>query len=443
MITTAEVDVRDLLLDSQTFGPDNIAQLEMVIASPQVREVSQHLQELIARAESGGNTRDRIAAGVTSYLLAQHSRALQLLSEVSGDGLAAFYRGRILIALERYTEAASAFDEAAKDGYDPVDAALQKAAAVRLSGDVDGAEQQLRSVSRQAVTRAEYSYQMGCILADRGDTLGAVEYFERTLDMDPHHTGALFRMAVLNDTVGNDNDAIQLYEQSLSKPPFHLAALINLGLLYEDHERYNAAAFCFRRVLESRPDHERARLYMKDIEASDDMFYDEEADRRRDELNVVLSIPITDFELSARSRNSLTEADIHTLGDLAMISEEQLLGRRNFGETSLREVREIMASKGLQIGQFAGKETAESTSYAIETPANLSPEERAVMEAPVNDLQLSVRCRKCLNRLGVATVGQLLVKTPDELLSIRNFGVTSLNELRAALAERGLSLRND
>jgi DNA-directed RNA polymerase subunit alpha len=46
-------------------------------------------------------------------------------------------------------------------------------------------------------------------------------------------------------------------------------------------------------------------------------------------------------------------------------------------------------------------------------------------------------------RLGITTVGELVTRTPDELLSAKNFGVTSLNEIRAKLSELGVKLRND
>ena len=46
-------------------------------------------------------------------------------------------------------------------------------------------------------------------------------------------------------------------------------------------------------------------------------------------------------------------------------------------------------------------------------------------------------------RLDLNTVGELIQKTSDELLSSRNFGVTSLNEIRAKLGEMNLKLRND
>jgi DNA-directed RNA polymerase subunit alpha len=45
--------------------------------------------------------------------------------------------------------------------------------------------------------------------------------------------------------------------------------------------------------------------------------------------------------------------------------------------------------------------------------------------------------------LGIATLGDVVSRTPDELLSVRNFGVTSLNEIRLKLTDFDLRLRND
>jgi DNA-directed RNA polymerase subunit alpha len=56
---------------------------------------------------------------------------------------------------------------------------------------------------------------------------------------------------------------------------------------------------------------------------------------------------------------------------------------------------------------------------------------------------LSVRARKCMVRLGISTVGELLRRTGDELLECKNFGVTSLNEVREKLAVHSLKLRGD
>src|SRR5690606_15931198 len=54
---------------------------------------------------------------------------------------------------------------------------------------------------------------------------------------------------------------------------------------------------------------------------------------------------------------------------------------------------------------------------------------------PVEDLQLSVRAYNCLKRSGLMTVGQVLERTEDELLSLRNFGRKSYDELRDKLIE--------
>jgi len=439
--TANMVDVRALLEDPSSFGTAEIQQIAAALASGQIGEVRQCLAVLEARAASDDSSKTALLAlGVVSGLVGRHETANRYLSQVSGDGIAELYRASALLALDRYDEAADAFENAAKLGDDPVHCTLCRAGAIRLTGQIDAAEQLLRQTAREGATRAEYSYQMGCILADRGDTFGAIEYFERAVDMDPHHTGALFRLAAVTDLLGDEPAAVKLYEQALSKPPFHLGALLNLGLLYEDGEDYSAAAFCFRRILSVDPNHERAGLYLKDIEAAGDMYYDEEADRRERELRQVMATPITDFELSARSRNCLERAGIGTLGDLTKTTEQDLLAGKNFGETSLDEIRAILETRGLRIGQDVEQPVQSTRAFEFDT---LSPQERAVIDSPVTDLNLSVRARKCLSRLGITTIGELLSRSADELMAVRNFGVTSLNEIRAALTERDLQLRND
>ncbi len=63
------------------------------------------------------------------------------------------------------------------------------------------------------------------------------------------------------------------------------------------------------------------------------------------------------------------------------------------------------------------------------------------MDIPIEDLDLSERPRNCLKRAQVDTIGQLLEKTEDDLLTITNFGQKSLDEVIEKLDERGLSLR--
>jgi DNA-directed RNA polymerase subunit alpha len=155
----------------------------------------------------------------------------------------------------------------------------------------------------------------------------------------------------------------------------------------------------------------------------------------------VLSVPVTDFELSVRSRNCLQKMGVMTLGDLARTTETDLLNSKNFGETSLVEIREMMDAKGLGLGMFAKEATA--LPEPVYEPEVVTPDEQALLDRPIADLQLSVRARKCMVRLGITTVAELVRRTGDDLLECKNFGVTSLNEVREKLTIKGLKLRGD
>lgn len=436
------VDVREILRGDKAFGASDAESLLRAIAGPQLAEARLEIQSLGAEVAAASNPSPAqlVRAGVSAYLLGQHQHAHEWLSRVSGDPVACYYHALTLSAMERHDEAEQKFAEAGKQGFDAVECTLRRAGEVRAQGRLEDAEATLRSVVSEGAGRAEYSYQMGCILSDRGDTYGAVEYFERAADMDPRHSRALFRLAAENAVRGNDDEAIRLYERSLSKPPYYLGALLNLGLLYEDQQNYSAAAYCFRRILDVEPTHARAHLYLRDIEAASSMFYDEDSARNQARLEQLLNRPITDFELSVRSRNCLQGMNINTLGDMTRVTEQELLEGKNFGETSLKEVRELMAAHGLTIGQNLSQLQRLEPVFM---PASLSPQEQAVLSKPISELNLSVRARKCMARLGLTTVGELVQRSADDLLASRNFGVTSLNEVRAKLTEINLKLRND
>ncbi|MDQ7820855.1 MAG: DNA-directed RNA polymerase subunit alpha [Armatimonadota bacterium] len=60
---------------------------------------------------------------------------------------------------------------------------------------------------------------------------------------------------------------------------------------------------------------------------------------------------------------------------------------------------------------------------------------------PIEELDLSVRPYNCLKRAGINTVGDLIQRTEEEIVSVKNFGRKSLDEVREKLAALGLSLR--
>jgi DNA-directed RNA polymerase subunit alpha len=100
----------------------------------------------------------------------------------------------------------------------------------------------------------------------------------------------------------------------------------------------------------------------------------------------------------------------------------------------------MLSSKGLELGQFSSEKSTPEPTF---DPASMSPDEQALLDRPIGDLNLSVRARKCMARLTMNTIGDLLRKTGDDLLECKNFGVTSLNEVREKLAELGLKLRGE
>ena len=82
-----------------------------------------------------------------------------------------------------------------------------------------------------------------------------------------------------------------------------------------------------------------------------------------------------------------------------------------------------------------------------QTPAqcptpSLSLTNAEASETLVVALELSVRCRRGLQRMNIRTLGELASQTESDLLKIKNFGMTSLNEIKQQLAKYNLSLRS-
>jgi DNA-directed RNA polymerase subunit alpha len=69
-----------------------------------------------------------------------------------------------------------------------------------------------------------------------------------------------------------------------------------------------------------------------------------------EELNKKLSMSISELDLSVRASNCLETAYIATVGDLVSKTEEQLLDIKNFGKTTLKEVKKKLAQLNLTIG---------------------------------------------------------------------------------------------
>jgi DNA-directed RNA polymerase subunit alpha len=441
MSLASEIDLRDLLLSNSSFGPNEIKFIATRISNdysqfPTLRDVTRQLENQVDRTPAAN-----VRLGVCQYLLGHYTDAIRTLENSDGGALAYFYQGKAHFSLNSIDRAIQCFESAKTAGYDKDFCSLAVAECKRHQKNLHGAMTILDNMFGPIEQTAEYLYQRGATIAAIGDNPDEViRLYERAVDADGTHPGALFGLGLENDRRGNDDKAIELYQRAAAVFPTNVGALLNLGLLYEDHDQNERAARCYDRILESYPDHERARLYRNDAVSSLDGPYNPDKIREQQQIASVMGISISQFELSVRSRNCLTKMGIKSLGDLTKVTEMELLSSKNFGETSLIEIREMMSNKGLLIGQFAHEKETELEPLDIST---MSPVEQAFLERPMSDLNLSVRARKCMARLGLTTIGELIRKTGDDLLECKNFGVTSLNEIREKLAQVGLKLRGD
>ncbi len=276
-------------------------------------------------------------------------------------------------------------------------------------------------------------------LINAGEKIGAIAELRSAITADPQSTEAMFRLAYLLDLVGEEDEALALYERVCDTSPAPINGLINLAVLYEDRGDYVRAERCLRQVLETNPNQIRARLFMKDIQESRSMVIEEESERDIIAKKQLMDTPVTDFELTVRARTCLKKMNIRTLGDLLRITEAELMSYKNFGESSLEEIKKMLNGLNMRLGQGLEDAHRAARRQVMERLKGIGKE--GVFNKLVSDLQLSVRARKALQMLNIQTVGDLISHTEAELMGVKNFGATSLVEVREKLTEYGLTLR--
>lgn len=435
------LDLKQMVLNSNSFGPNDVAEIRRAITENyghfgELRDAVQEMEQ-----DSGMSPASKTKMGVCQFLLGRFSDSLETLSAADGSAMALFYAARCRFELGQYVESADAYVAAKKSGYNEDQCKIGIAEAKRYAGAIEEAMAILDDIFGPAEQTADYMYQRAATAALIGGRMEeAINLYQRAVATDENHAGALFGLALENDRLGNDEEALHLYERAAKAFPTGIGALTNLGVMYEDRNEYDKAQLCYKRILDCFPAHPRTQLYMKDASATGNMLYDEEAQRRNDRLAQILNMPVTNFELSVRSRNCLQKMGIETIGELTRHTEQELLSSKNFGETSLVEIREMLTQKGLSLGQFAGEK--KTNDPPIDT-SHMSADEQALLERPIADLNLSVRARKCMTRLQINSIGELIRKTGDDMLECKNFGVTSLNEVREKLGDLGLKMRGD
>ena len=110
---------------------------------------------------------------------------------------------------------------------------------------------------------------------------------------------------------------------------------------------------------------------------------------------------------------------------------------------ALGEAAEILIR---QLAIFTDLDRIEGFGEAAPIEGGATPETALAngMESfPIEELELGVRSYNCLKRVGIETIGDLVMKSEQELAAIPNFGKKSVEEVRETLAQHGLNLRGE
>ena len=435
----AEIDL-DKLLEAETISRETVLHIkEQVHSSKENREkLDKKIEALkvdIKKEHDGARSKDlTLLLGICKWVVGRIKEAVGLLKEVKSRKLGAYFLGKCYRELGDYSQALECFERAKKTDAEEFDIVMDIAETKRTSGNIDDALKIIKSFSHSHANSAELHYQWGHCLDDMGEYQEAFNKYEQSLKIDPNHAKTLFRMAFNYDLGGEDEKAIEYYEKCTKLHPTYKNAFINLGILYEDTGKFDDAVYCFESILDAEPTHNRAALFSKDARASMMMYYDEEVSKKQGKECEVLNIPISDFELSVRSKNCLEKMDIRTLKDLTRITEADLLSFKNFGETSLNEIKAILSQKGLRLGQ-----TLESYNEADLFSKIDKGQDKNSIET-VSDLGLSTRCRNALSNAGIETINDIKEKTESELVQ-EGVKQNYIDELKETLSKVGLSLK--
>ncbi len=379
--------------------------------------------------------KNTLILGICLWISGKQDEALEVLTTLQSNKFANYFLGKCYQECKEYEKALACFERSKQANKDEFEIQVDIAETQRMSGDYQGALKLVQKLSKGHEEDANLHYQWAHCLDNLGEYDEALTHYNRTLEIDPKHPNTLFRLAYFYDLSGDDEKALEYYKKCVETVPLYTNAMINLGLLYEDNDEYEKAISCYYAVLQSYPNHKTAKLFLKDAEAGLNMLYDDDKVKKQDKEIEVLNIPISDFELSVRSKNCLERMNILTLADLTKVTEYELLSYKNFGETSLTEIKHILNQKGLRLGQAVESEIfIDSDTDTGEDDDNLS--------MPISEIELSDDCRNAIGEMGIETIGDLISKTEPELLDQDGFTQAFVDEIINQLDTLGLKLHS-
>lgn len=431
-----DVDVSEVILGDQL-------EMDAVRAAAhlarQYRSIRNKVKQEADKVNATNKPHKEARLAAYHWILNQRAEAAEHAAKDTAHSVSQMVLGLVAEDEGKLEEALDHFEKAADKAPNSAACVLCRLGALRKLGRVDEALKLIAKLEREFGDKPNLFSHKGLCLEAQGKYEEALDCFDKALALDPEHAESLFHAGRILDLRGMDAEAAKYYEKiGPDANDTYVNAMLNLATLYEDLGKENEAMHCCMAVISQQPDNKRARMISESIAASAGMFYSPEETKQSEKLEAILRIPVTDFELSVRSRNCLAKMNIKCLGDLVKRTESEMLAYKNFGETSLREIRDMLVSRNLRLGML--REDA-ATRAAYNRSSSKMREE--ILAKPIEALELSVRSRKCMDRLGIKTIGELCDKSELELETAKNFGRVSLNEIKKRLMENNLSLRQD
>jgi len=436
MAEDTRASVIDSISTQAALDPESILKLRTAARNSTVERKALQLKLASLEGENLAKDEKTLRLAVYNWVLGRIDEA-EIAAKAVSSQTGKLIRGAIALERGNYEQAVSDLQAAASAFPNVTKVTAELVSALRASGKADEALTVLDKAEKQTPNDSDLNFQRGRIFEATGRQQAACEAYEKALELDPQNSQAAFRLAYYMDLRGEDARAIELYKRVAGQGSAFVNAMINLALLYEDRDDMDNAIAGFKEALKADPTNKRAALYLRDAVESLDMYYDEGQRKETDRLEAVLRIPVNDFELSVRSRNCLAKMNVKSLADLVKKTEPELLAYKNFGETSLREIKQLLESKGLRLGMHKEEEQKRARAQRL----RLGGTENTTFSKPITDLELSVRARKCMQRLNIETIGDLCERSEADLLATKNFGQTSLNEVKIKLTEIGLGLK--
>src|SRR2546423_72998 len=135
MAPATAIDIRDIVLSNNTFGPREISQLLATISEDyqQFGVLRDGVAELEVREDRSPAAAVRL--GVCQFILGRYRQAIETLRSADGGALAHFYIGKSQFALGQFGESIKSFGAAKTAGYNGDDCALAQAEGYRYSKD--------------------------------------------------------------------------------------------------------------------------------------------------------------------------------------------------------------------------------------------------------------------------------------------------------------------